>query len=79
MVKYYCHAAGGHQTQNSVGSKAEEPVIEEQRVVEEKIKSRMNSSLCGDQTLCMRVPGQFDEDDEEEKQMSRHLGVGRWA
>jgi hypothetical protein len=26
----------------------------------------------------MRTPGQFDEDDEEEKQMSRHwaLGVG---
>ena len=29
MVVNYCHAAGGHQT---VGSKAEEPVTEKQRV-----------------------------------------------
>jgi|SRR6267154_1044525 len=80
MVKNYCHAAGGHQTQNSVGSKAEKPVIEEQRVESRKnIKNRMTSSLCGDQMPCMRVPGPFDEDNEEEKQMSCHLGVGCWA
>jgi hypothetical protein len=36
MVKNYCHAASGHQTQNSVGSKAEEPLIEEQRVESRK-------------------------------------------
>lgn len=76
--KNYCHAAGGHQIQNSVGSKAEEPVTEEQTVGSmKKIKKRMNSSLCGDQMLCMRVPGHFDKDDEEEKQMVATLGVGR--
>jgi hypothetical protein len=45
MVKYQCHAAGGHQTKSSIGSKAEEPVIEEQRVEGQgEIKSRMDSS-----------------------------------
>jgi hypothetical protein len=53
----------------TVGSKKEEPVIEKQRVAlrKKKSKSRTNSSLYGDQTLCMRTSGQFDEDDEEEK------------
>ena len=32
MVKYQCHAAGGHQTKSSIGSKAEKLVIEVQSV-----------------------------------------------
>jgi hypothetical protein len=55
MVKNYCHAAGGHQTQNSVGSNAEVPVIEEQRV-ESGEKSKQNEFLVVWRVATKRYP-----------------------
>ena len=32
MVKHQCHAASGHQTKSSIGSKAVKPVLEGEKV-----------------------------------------------
>lgn len=57
MVKHQCHAASGHQTKGSIGSKAEEPMIEGQKVeIRGEIKQWIICGVGGRQN-CMLESG----------------------